>query len=670
MGTVTGMASTGLRTLCLAYTDFPEVRVGRVGAAQGGTKGRGAGWRSGAAALEGSSRAAVEGSSGVARGDAAQLRGGACSAGAWSTHASERPTPARAAPPRLQSDPSRPADYFDKPHHLEENLTMTCIVGIKVRMPGLGAWWHGATATPLQRECGALRKVRWPTLQLSSCCARTACPLAAGPGAQGGARRGGHVPARGHHRAHGHRRQHPHRQAHCARVRHPHGCVPRRSAASVGGRCWKPDVLWGAASDAVCCRAGMAPSPALGPRARLPSLLAPSNFPTAPPHPPTHPADDGLAMEGPDFRKMPEEQLLPLLPRLQVRWGQGGGWRAWQGQAGSLPDPVAGAAPERQCRSAHAAGLLPLAYLLPAALPAPPAACPTALRPSQPASPGHPPPAGAGALLPARQVHPGADAEEAGRGGGGDGRRHQRRPRAQGVGRRPGHGHRRWGRQAGWGQQQHAGGLGGGAAPRAQLPPPPCARRCSDGPALMRSDPALQPRPLHPCTPASPPGTEVAKEAADIVIMDDNFSSIVKAVLWGRSVFTNIRKFLQFQVGAGRGLPGAGVGARGRLRRGRLRCVGQQAERRACGAALLGDGGRSVAAHRGALVLFLPSWPSPHSHPLLLPSPHPPTRPAADHQPGGPDCGGGGRHLQRRDAAQRAAAAVGQPHHGLAGRAG
>jgi len=43
----------------------------------------------------------------------------------------------------------------------------------------------------------------------------------------------------------------------------------------------------------------------------------------------------------------------------------------------------------------------------------------------------------------------------------------------------------------------------------------------------------------------------VAKEAADIVIMDDNFSSIVKAVLWGRSVFTNIRKFLQFQVGAG-----------------------------------------------------------------------------------------------------------------------
>ena len=43
-------------------------------------------------------------------------------------------------------------------------------------------------------------------------------------------------------------------------------------------------------------------------------------------------------------------------------------------------------------------------------------------------------------------------------------------------------------------------------------------------------------------------GTEVAKEAADIVILDDNFSSIVKSVLWGRSVFGNIRKFLQFQL--------------------------------------------------------------------------------------------------------------------------
>merc|ERR1711968_191722 len=43
-------------------------------------------------------------------------------------------------------------------------------------------------------------------------------------------------------------------------------------------------------------------------------------------------------------------------------------------------------------------------------------------------------------------------------------------------------------------------------------------------------------------------GTDVAKEASDIVIMDDRFSSIVKAVLWGRSVYDNIRKFLQFQL--------------------------------------------------------------------------------------------------------------------------
>jgi Ca2+-transporting ATPase len=43
-------------------------------------------------------------------------------------------------------------------------------------------------------------------------------------------------------------------------------------------------------------------------------------------------------------------------------------------------------------------------------------------------------------------------------------------------------------------------------------------------------------------------GTEVAKEASDIVIMDDNFASIVKSVLWGRSVYENVRKFLQFQV--------------------------------------------------------------------------------------------------------------------------
>ncbi|BFU25721.1 calcium-translocating P-type ATPase, PMCA-type, putative [Entamoeba histolytica HM-1:IMSS-B] len=43
-------------------------------------------------------------------------------------------------------------------------------------------------------------------------------------------------------------------------------------------------------------------------------------------------------------------------------------------------------------------------------------------------------------------------------------------------------------------------------------------------------------------------GTDVAKQASDIVILDDNFNSIVKAVMWGRCVYDNIRKFLQFQL--------------------------------------------------------------------------------------------------------------------------
>ncbi len=43
-------------------------------------------------------------------------------------------------------------------------------------------------------------------------------------------------------------------------------------------------------------------------------------------------------------------------------------------------------------------------------------------------------------------------------------------------------------------------------------------------------------------------GTEVAKEASDIVLLDDNFSSIVKGIQWGRGIFENIRKFLQFQL--------------------------------------------------------------------------------------------------------------------------
>lgn len=43
-------------------------------------------------------------------------------------------------------------------------------------------------------------------------------------------------------------------------------------------------------------------------------------------------------------------------------------------------------------------------------------------------------------------------------------------------------------------------------------------------------------------------GADIAKDAADIIILDDNFSSIVKAVIWGRSIYDNIRKFIQFQL--------------------------------------------------------------------------------------------------------------------------
>ncbi|MFP3154363.1 calcium-translocating P-type ATPase, PMCA-type [Lachnospiraceae bacterium ZAX-1] len=43
-------------------------------------------------------------------------------------------------------------------------------------------------------------------------------------------------------------------------------------------------------------------------------------------------------------------------------------------------------------------------------------------------------------------------------------------------------------------------------------------------------------------------GTEVAKEASEIIIMDDNFNSIAKAILYGRTIFNSIRKFIIFQL--------------------------------------------------------------------------------------------------------------------------
>ncbi|MFS7908012.1 putative P-type Ca(2+) transporter [Helianthus anomalus] len=45
-------------------------------------------------------------------------------------------------------------------------------------------------------------------------------------------------------------------------------------------------------------------------------------------------------------------------------------------------------------------------------------------------------------------------------------------------------------------------------------------------------------------------GTEVAKEQADVIVMDDDFTTIVKVAKWGRAVYINIQKFFQFQLTA------------------------------------------------------------------------------------------------------------------------
>ena len=60
----------------------------------------------------------------------------------------------------------------------------------------------------------------------------------------------------------------------------------------------------------------------------------------------------------------------------------------------------------------------------------------------------------------------------------------------------------------------------------------------NDSPALKKADVGF----------AMGSGTEVAKEAGDITILDDNFSSIEKAILYGRTMFKSIRKFLIFQL--------------------------------------------------------------------------------------------------------------------------
>lgn len=60
----------------------------------------------------------------------------------------------------------------------------------------------------------------------------------------------------------------------------------------------------------------------------------------------------------------------------------------------------------------------------------------------------------------------------------------------------------------------------------------------NDAPALKKADVGF----------AMGSGTEVAKEAGDIVILDDNIASIARAVLYGRTIFKSIRKFIVFQL--------------------------------------------------------------------------------------------------------------------------
>jgi len=60
----------------------------------------------------------------------------------------------------------------------------------------------------------------------------------------------------------------------------------------------------------------------------------------------------------------------------------------------------------------------------------------------------------------------------------------------------------------------------------------------NDAPALKKADVGF----------AMASGTDIAKGASDMVLLDDNFASVVNAIRWGRAVNDNVKKFLQFQL--------------------------------------------------------------------------------------------------------------------------
>jgi magnesium-transporting ATPase (P-type) len=60
----------------------------------------------------------------------------------------------------------------------------------------------------------------------------------------------------------------------------------------------------------------------------------------------------------------------------------------------------------------------------------------------------------------------------------------------------------------------------------------------NDAPALKQSDIGL----------SMMSGTQLAKESSDIILLDDNFESVLNSIKWGRNVYCSIRKFLQFQL--------------------------------------------------------------------------------------------------------------------------